>query len=124
MALPGKIRHGLFWTVREALNNTVKHAHADMVRIVVRVNASSLCVTVEDDGCGFDPAVTGPDGTHEGLDNMRRRMREIGGRIELSSRPGGGTRLELSVTLEEQAGPSARSEEAKTHATAKGGGAA
>ena len=94
-ALAGKTRHCLFLAVREALNNVTKHAHADLVRIELRVDAAGLHIAVEDNGGGFTSADTGATGTHEGLESMRRRMEEIAGQFRLTSLPGKGTRAEF-----------------------------
>ena len=99
--LTGVQRHCLFLAVREALNNAVKHARADLVRLEIQVDAARMRITVEDDGCGFLPEAPGIAGTHEGLDNMQRRMSEIGGQFHLTSRPGGGTRAEFVVVMAE-----------------------
>jgi signal transduction histidine kinase len=98
-ALAGKVRHCLFLAVREALNNAVRHARADLVRLEIRAENSSLRLAVEDSGCGFAPEQTTSAGTQEGLTNMRRRMEDIGGRFEITSRPGGGTRVEFIAPL-------------------------
>lgn len=95
--LTGVQRHFLFLAVREALNNAVKHARADLVRLEIQVDASGMRIAVEDNGCGFEPEERRSEGTHEGLENMRRRLDEIGGRFSLASRSGGGTRVEFQV---------------------------
>ncbi|MEI7900531.1 MAG: two-component regulator propeller domain-containing protein, partial [bacterium] len=100
--LSGKARHNLFLAVREALNNATKHARAEVVRIVVRVEDDELHLRVEDNGCGFAPENAGAAGTHEGLENMRRRMEELGGRFCLASRPGEGTKVEFIAPLQGQ----------------------
>jgi signal transduction histidine kinase len=101
-ALAGKARHYLFLAVREALNNAVKHARAGLVRLEIRAVNSSLRIAVEDNGCGLAPAQTSAPGTHEGLANMRRRMEDIGGMFEITSRPEGGTRVTFSVPLADE----------------------
>jgi len=98
--LPGKTRHLLFLAMREALNNVVKHARADLVRIDIRMQNAALRLGVEDNGCGFTPEQVGADGIHEGLNGIHRRMEEIGGQLCLTSRPGGGTRIELIAPLQ------------------------
>jgi signal transduction histidine kinase len=100
--LPGKIRHSLSQAVREALNNAVKHARADLIRVELTTDDAGLHLVIEDNGSGFGPDQTGAAGTREGLDGMRRRMAEIGGKFHLSSSPGGGTRVELNVPLEQE----------------------
>jgi signal transduction histidine kinase len=54
-----------------------------------------LKLTISDDGKGFDPDSVGSGGI--GLANMKRRISLIGGRFDLASQPGGGTRLQLFI---------------------------
>lgn len=84
--------------VSEALTNVARHARARRVTVSVRRDGNDLCVTVSDDGVGFDPAAVPPG--HYGLIGVRERTRLIGGRIELASRPGGGTTLTARLPLE------------------------
>lgn len=109
MALLGKARHCLFLAVREALNNAVRHARADLIRLEIRAENSSLHIAVEDNGCGFKPEQCTLEGTHEGLTNMRRRMEDIGGRFQITSRSGGGTRVEFIAPLPSESPTSTRS---------------
>lgn len=95
----GSMRHNLFLAVKEALRNAVKHAQAELLRLGVKVADGWLTVTVDDNGIGFDPGRLAADGTHNGVGNMRRRMEEVAGRFEVSSQPGGGTRVEFAVLL-------------------------
>ena len=97
--LSGKARHYLFLVLREALNNAVKYARADLVQIGLQVSDDTLSFVVEDNGCGFKPEAVGADGTHEGLASMRDRLKEIGGQFKLTSQLGSGTRVEFSVPL-------------------------
>jgi signal transduction histidine kinase len=105
VVVPGKTRHLLFLAALEAMHNAVKHANASVVRLQLRVTGHQLHLAIEDNGCGFvqDDAVA--DGTHEGLANMNRRMREIGGVFLLTSRPGEGTRAEFDLNLTEETNP-------------------
>ncbi len=86
-------RHNLFLSVKEALNNVARHSGATEVKLSLVASDTSCTVTVEDNGRGFaqKPAANGADG----LQNMRQRMSEIGGRFELESQPGKGTRVTL-----------------------------
>lgn len=99
LSLSGKVRHYSFLAIREALNNVAKHARANLVRLEISTTDSQLKIAIEDNGCGFTPHQTGAAGTHDGLDNMQRRMEEIGGHFHLTSRLGGGTRIEFFVPL-------------------------
>lgn len=96
LSLEGKVRHALFLVVREALNNAVKHAGATLVTLEVRC-AQQLCIFLEDDGSGFDCCQASPEGTHDGLLNMRKRMEEIGGEFHVTSQPGKGTRIKITA---------------------------
>jgi signal transduction histidine kinase len=98
--LSGKMRHLIFLVVREALNNAVKHAHATLIRLEVKFSEKTLRIIIEDDGQGFASDQHLPPGTHQGLEGMRRRLEEIGGRFELITRPGGGTQVELIAPLD------------------------
>jgi len=94
-AVPAEVRHNLFLTVKEALNNVVRHAHASEVWLQAVITDASLRVVLEDNGRGFERAPD--DATADGLRNMRQRMEEIGGEFHIGNRAGGGTRLELVV---------------------------
>ena len=83
---------------REALINAFRHSGARRIDAVVQRENSRLRITVRDDGRGIEEEVlrAGRDG-HWGLSGMRERAERIGGRLQVSSRPGGGTEIELSV---------------------------
>ena len=113
LPLSGTARHDLFLVVREAINNAVKHARPQVVRLSVRLdngaahgshaNGPQLVITVEDDGQGFPLPTSVPEAQNaarSGLANMRRRVKDLGGRFVIESRPEGGTRIELAVPLE------------------------
>lgn len=96
--IASKTRHHLLLAVREAVGNVLKHANAQQVRIVMRLDGDVLEVVVEDDGVGFDTSGT-PTVGHDGLGNMHRRMKELDGSIEIVSKPGAGTRVQFRVPL-------------------------
>nr|NLD41045.1 ATP-binding cassette domain-containing protein [Actinomycetales bacterium] len=86
--------------LQEALSNVTKHAHATHVVVHAEVRADgSARVTVSDDGAGFDPSAAPPG---FGIEGMRERVALAGGRFAVSSAPGDGTTL--SVTLPGTAG--------------------
>jgi len=87
--------------VQEALTNVRKHSTAKRATVTVEVTADALAVTVDDDGRGFDPERATPTGwPHFGLQTMRERAEAIGGRFDIRSRPGVGTRVEVVVARE------------------------
>jgi signal transduction histidine kinase/ligand-binding sensor domain-containing protein len=102
--LAAEIRHNLFLAFKESMNNVARHAAATEVRITLVTRADSFVMVVEDNGKGFDPTTGAASGTgrfshRNGLANMRQRLSEIGGRCEITSTPGKGTRVEFLVSL-------------------------
>jgi len=89
------VRHNLFLVVKEAINNTVKYAHATELRLRIVVTDEKLELTVEDNGCGFEQPHAA-DGT-DGLRNMHQRMADIGGRCWIQGRPGAGAKIALEL---------------------------
>ena len=85
----------LFRIAQEALNNAVRHARAQSVLLRLVASGAELQLQVIDDGAGFDPA----QARGSGLGGMRERLRLHGGRLELRSAPGQGTRLRAVVPL-------------------------
>ena len=104
-------RVAVYQTVREALFNVVKHARADGARLSARTEGGAVVVRVEDDGVGFaapppdgagDGAAAGDlagEGTGLGLPSVASRIDLVGGRLEVESAPGEGTRLTVTVPL-------------------------
>jgi signal transduction histidine kinase len=87
--------------VQEALNNVCKHAQVDRARVGVERKVGWLCVSVRDDGRGFDPArPTTQGGVHFGLQTMRERAESLGGTLTIDTAPGRGTRITAIVPLE------------------------
>ena len=101
--LPEDVRVLLFESLRELLFNAVKHAHARTVGVSVRrVDGDRLQITVSDSGPGFDPAAleqNGGIGGGFGLFSIRERLSFVGGRVEIDSTPGRGSRVMLIAPL-------------------------
>jgi PAS domain S-box-containing protein len=79
---------------REAVTNANKHAHAQVVIIRLSFHAQCLRVEIQDDGVGFAPATVQPG---QGLRNIRQRVAELGGLLQLESGPG--TRLSFALPI-------------------------
>src|SRR6185312_11067032 len=79
----------LFAIGREALANVAKHAEATTAQVRVESRPGSVLVEIRDDGRGFDPVA--PHAGHFGLESMRSRAAEVGGRLTITSNPGQGT---------------------------------
>jgi nitrate/nitrite-specific signal transduction histidine kinase len=84
--------------IQEALTNARRHARANRAWVRIHRQDDDLCVSVEDDGRGFDPSDPPLDGQlHFGLQVMGERAKKVGGRLIVDSRPGGGTRVVLRL---------------------------
>jgi signal transduction histidine kinase len=101
--------------VQEALLNAERHAHAGQIWVSLAMCGPEATITVTDDGQGFDPSTTPDQGDHFGLRIMRARAARIGGRVDIESAPGHGTRITLSWP---QAGPAPASTPSPTAAVA------
>jgi signal transduction histidine kinase len=84
---------------QEALHNALRHAAADGVAVRLGDHEGRLVLEVRDDGIGFQPADDELRSKHLGLTSMEERARRLGGRLEISSRPGAGTTVRLEVGL-------------------------
>ena len=83
--------------IREALSNALKHSAATEICFSVCFEATSMHAVLEDNGKGFLPKES--HGFGNGLQNMRKRMSNLGGHFELRSEPGKGTRVTIRVPL-------------------------
>jgi signal transduction histidine kinase len=98
--LHDEIRVILFQTVRELLIKVVKHAGAKNIRVFIQRAEGNLQVKIEDDGLGMGisaDAANGPFGF--GFFSIKERLNYLGGRLEVESEPGWGTRVTLQVPL-------------------------
>lgn len=101
--LPIPVDHAvvLFQAMRELINNVIQHACASRIDIHVAADQETVQLAVRDDGLGFDPAgleiVAHQEDHHFGLFNIRERIRQLGGRFEVESKPGQGCRIGLVV---------------------------
>jgi signal transduction histidine kinase/ligand-binding sensor domain-containing protein len=84
---------------QEAVSNAVRHANATVICLELRYTDASVVLRVLDDGCGFDPAVATSGGNHWGLKSMQERAEQIGGSLQLLTKPGEGTILETSAPV-------------------------
>ena len=87
----------VFRIAQEALHNALRHSGAGCVSLGLEEDASALRLWVADDGRGFDPAAAALRAHRLGLTSMEERARELGGRLEIESEEGEGTRVRLEV---------------------------
>lgn len=97
LRLSPKAATAVYRVAQEALTNVARHANARHVHMRMEEDAEALHLSIEDDGIGFDPSQ--PRQHSLGLLTMRERMRELGGRLDVDSSPGAGTRLDITVPL-------------------------
>jgi signal transduction histidine kinase len=97
---------GLFAMTAEAISNAVQHAQPTRIRIDLRASRGRGIITVTDDGIGFDPSAAHRR-TLEGMGliGMARQASWLGGRVDVTSRPGAGTTIRISVPLAEPDAP-------------------
>ena len=95
--LPPDVRHNIFLIVKEKLTNVLKHAGAAEVQLQVKVTPLTLEIVIADNGKGFNLDAAAKAGHRNGLGNMQRRATAVGGKLILTSAPGEGTRMELTV---------------------------
>jgi CheY-like chemotaxis protein len=93
----------LFRVIQEALTNSRKHSGAHTLRVIMGLDGNKACITITDDGDGFDADQLKSSGSsHFGLIFMQERMEQIGGSLKIDSIPGGGTVLSLDVPIREK----------------------
>jgi signal transduction histidine kinase len=97
--IPVALHITLYRILQEALHNVVKHARADLVRVVLHRSDDTLHLQVEDNGCGFSPdRFSKADGRIRGfgLSGMKERVLYSGGSWQLRSSPGAGTSIAVA----------------------------
>jgi signal transduction histidine kinase len=96
VGLPGKESVDVLRVLQEALTNARRHSGAGSVEVGLRTENQDVLAEVVDDGRGFDLASVRPG---VGLSAMRERIEGLGGKIEVRSRPGKGTKVTVRVHL-------------------------
>ena len=94
--LPPRVEAALYRICQEALTNVARHAEAERVTIRLIATTEQVQLIVEDDGRGLD-ASEAVD--RHGLVGMNERTRMLGGTLDLRTRPGSGTRVQVTVPL-------------------------
>ena len=95
--LPERVEVAAYYFVSEALTNVVKHAQASVVQVEVEPTDGQLRLSIHDDGVGgADP------GRGSGLIGLRDRVEALGGRLEITSPPGGGTSLRVTLPIDDE----------------------
>jgi ligand-binding sensor domain-containing protein/signal transduction histidine kinase len=111
-ALSAESERSLLMIIREAMQNSLRHAAPKNLSVLLSFDQRSLQVDIADDGCGFYlPLADFPNSSsngssndrHYGLLGMRERAEKLGGRLLLTSSPGKGTQVRLSIPVAKSA---------------------
>lgn len=89
-------RRNILLIVKEALNNIAKYSQSDFVEIRIAVNGIHLNVDISDNGKGFD---INSSAAGNGLVNMEKRTKSLGGKFSIQSAPGKGTSVKCTIPL-------------------------
>lgn len=96
-----QVRDEAFLIVREAVRNALTHGNPLMVLVRVNIAPHELSASVQDNGCGFDPAAArGRGGV--GMTSMRERAELLDGQVVITSEAGQGCLVELFMPLKRQ----------------------
>jgi signal transduction histidine kinase len=109
--LPDEYKTCVYRVVQEALHNCSRHSQATSVHIRVEQTPKALSLSIQDDGCGFD--VTRTKGL--GLLGMEERVSRLGGKYEIHSAPGKGTKLDIELPSHGSGNEAHGSIETNTH---------
>lgn len=104
--LPTKYETVIFRIAQEALTNIAKHAQATEATLTIESHPGRICVTVADNGCGFDPVALPDQNGHQngqrlgwGLLGIRERALLLGGHCDIQSTPGNGASVHVEIPL-------------------------
>jgi signal transduction histidine kinase len=97
-SIPREIASCLYLVAQEGLRNVAKHSNAKHVSVSLSWRETSVVLSLEDDGSGFDTEIVRGKGGL-GLISMEERARSVNGSLSTTSRPGHGTRITLEVQL-------------------------
>jgi len=89
----------VYRVTQELITNSVKHSNAKLIDIQLFTEKERICVQVNDNGIGFDPAKLDPSKKGSGLNTMRNRITAFNGQFEILSQPGKGTETTLEFLI-------------------------
>ena len=99
--LPAEHEIACFRVVQESITNVLRHAGARRIDVHVDRSATRVSLSIQDDGCGFDPATLNEAAArgHLGVLGMRERIWARGGQFRLTSAPGAGTSIQVELDV-------------------------
>jgi PAS domain S-box-containing protein len=102
-----EVETAIYRVVQEGLTNIARHANASRVSVRLAREEAKVSASIEDDGVGFDVQdVAAPETLDAGvgLTGIHERISSLGGRVDVASRPGQGTRVKVEIPLHRQGG--------------------
>ncbi len=93
-----EFRRNVYYIVNEAVHNAIRHSGSKLVSVCIIVHHDALQIEISDKGKGFNPSE--PGSHSNGLLNMKRRTDELGGKLEIESKPGSGTKISVILPLQ------------------------
>ena len=96
-AVPPAVVECLRYVLQETSANSVHHGRAKQITISGAVGEEAIDLTIQDDGCGFDPDAISRRG---GLRSIRERIDRLSGDVEISSDPYQGTSFEIHIPFD------------------------
>ncbi|WP_233489552.1 sensor histidine kinase [Solidesulfovibrio fructosivorans] len=105
LRLPFETNINLYRVLQEGLANACRHGHCSSITVRLIASHPHCLLHITDDGHGFDPEARLPQALaekHMGIWSMRQRIRLLGGRFTLRSRPGKGVRIKVEVPTQGQ----------------------
>ena len=98
--IPDNVAHMILKIIRELAVNAVRHGRATALKVAGSIEDGRLLFSVADNGCGFDPdTAPGPAQGHFGLLGVRERIEGAEGELDISSTPGKGTKVTISIKI-------------------------
>jgi signal transduction histidine kinase len=97
LEVPAHTRHDIVMSVKEALQNVIKHSNATQVNIGLELADGTFLIRISDNGRGLDDDAR--ETGRSGLANMESRLKSTGGSFALRRAPAGGTEVEMMVPL-------------------------
>ena len=94
--LDPKLEVLIYRCIHELVNNALKYADAKQIMVQIIQDENSVSFTVQDDGCGFDPTTVS---VGSGLQNIRTRVASYSGNIQLDSKVGEGTEVNVDLKI-------------------------
>ncbi len=87
----------IYRIIQELVNNSIKHADGDKIKVEVTRKSDVIAITVTDNGKGFNVASINQTSVGTGLSSIRKRCNLYKGKIDISSAPGEGTRVTVTI---------------------------